>query len=102
MLLPQTIQTGRHVERGVPFRVPARPQEVHPRHQDDLRGPQEAQGARRPYRLHQGGLPVEWALAGTPPGREGLLTCPPSTPSFFATSSLCPSLPLNGAAWTAC
>lgn len=36
---------------GHPVRIPRKPQEIHPRHEDGVRRYQEAPGKGRPYRL---------------------------------------------------
>lgn len=49
---------------GHALRVPAQPQEVHPRHEDGLRGAEEARGPRGPDRVPEVGDRVKWLRGG--------------------------------------
>ena len=44
--------------------LPREPQEVHPRHQDGFRRPEEGQGQERPHHLPQGGHPISGGYHG--------------------------------------
>ena len=55
--------------RGGALEVPREPEDDVPRHQDDLRRPEEARGSRRRHRLHQAGERRRLRQPARPPGR---------------------------------
>lgn len=49
-----------HLERGYAIRVPGKPQEIHPWHQNGVRWFEETKRARRSYRLPKRGHKVKY------------------------------------------